>query len=107
MSRPPPGDLPNPGSEPSSPELQTDSLPTEPLGSVLTFFVIIILLCGKMLINIYLSKKNVSLSTMRYHLIVEVIHQSEWPSSKNLQTVNAREDVEKMEPFCTVGGNVN
>ena len=26
---PPPGDLPNPGIEPRSPELQTDSLPTE------------------------------------------------------------------------------
>ena len=26
---------------------------------------------------------------------------------KNLQTVNAGEDVEKREPYCTVGGNVN
>ena len=26
---------------------------------------------------------------------------------KNLQTKNAGEDVEKREPFCTVGGNVN
>ena len=32
---------------------------------------------------------------------------SEWPSSKNLQTINAGEGVEKREPFCTVGGNVN
>ena len=27
--------------------------------------------------------------------------------TKNLQTVNAGEDVEKREPSCTVGGNVN
>ena len=30
-----------------------------------------------------------------------------WPSSKNLQTINAEESVEKREPSCTVGGNVN
>ena len=41
-------------------------------------------------------------TTMRYYLI-----QSEWPSSKNLQTINAGEDVEEREPSCTVGGNVN
>ena len=34
-------------------------------------------------------------------------HQSEWSSSKNLQTINAGEGVEKREPSCTVGGNVN
>ena len=34
-------------------------------------------------------------------------YQSEWPSSKSLQTINAGEDVEKREPSCTVGGNVN
>ena len=34
-------------------------------------------------------------------------HLSEWPSSKNLQTINAGEGVEKWEPSCTVGGNVN
>ena len=28
-------------------------------------------------------------------------------SSKNLQTINAGEGVEKREPSCTVGGNVN
>ena len=39
---------------------------------------------------------------IRYHLT-----QSEWPSSKNLQAVNAGENVEKREPPCTVGGNVN
>ena len=41
-------------------------------------------------------------TTMRYHL-----HQSEWPSSKNVQTINAGEGVEKREPACTVGGNIN
>ena len=29
---PPPGDLPNPGIEPTSPALQADSLPAEPSG---------------------------------------------------------------------------
>ena len=29
---PPPGDLPNPGTEPGSPASQADSLPSEPLG---------------------------------------------------------------------------
>ena len=29
---PPPGDLPDPGTEPTSPALQADSLPLEPLG---------------------------------------------------------------------------
>ena len=33
--------------------------------------------------------------------------RSEWPSSKNLETINAGEGVEKREPSCTVGGNVN
>ena len=34
-------------------------------------------------------------------------HQSEWPSLKSLQTVNAGKGVDKRECFCTVGGNVN
>ena len=29
------------------------------------------------------------------------------PHQKNLQTINAGEGVEKREPSCTVGGNVN
>ena len=33
-------------------------------------------------------------------------HQSEWPSSKNLQTKDAGEGMEKREPSYTVGGNV-
>ena len=34
-------------------------------------------------------------------------HQSEWPSSNSLQTINAGEGVEKREYSYTVGGNVN
>ena len=33
--------------------------------------------------------------------------QSEWPSSKSLQTIKAGKGVEKREHSCTVGGNVN
>ena len=35
------------------------------------------------------------------------MRKSEWPSSKSLQIVNAKKDVEKKEPFYTVDGNVN
>ena len=35
------------------------------------------------------------------------LHQSEWPSSKTLQTINAGEGIEKRESSCTVGGNAN
>ena len=41
-------------------------------------------------------------TTMRYHLTLV-----RWPLSKNLETINAGEGVEKREPSCTVGGNVN
>ena len=41
------------------------------------------------------------------HNEVLIPHQSEWPSSKSLQTINAGEDVEKREPSYTVGGNAN
>ena len=34
-------------------------------------------------------------------------HWSEWPSCKRLQTINAGEGVEKREPSCKVGGNIN
>ena len=34
-------------------------------------------------------------------------HWSEWPSSKNLQTINAGEGVEKREPSSTIGRKVN
>ena len=41
-------------------------------------------------------------TTMRYHLTLV-----RKPSSKNLQTINAEEGVEKREPSYTVGGDVN
>ena len=41
-------------------------------------------------------------TTMRYHLT-----PVRWPRLKNLQTINAGESVEKTEPYCTAGGNVN
>ena len=34
-------------------------------------------------------------------------HWSEWPSPKNLQTINVGEGVEEREPSYTAGGNVN
>ena len=34
-------------------------------------------------------------------------HQSEWPSTNSLQTINAGEGVEEREHWCTFGGNVN
>ena len=39
---------------------------------------------------------------MRYHLTL-----SEWPLSKNLQTINSEEDLEKREPSYTVDEKVN
>ena len=41
-------------------------------------------------------------TTMRYHLT-----PVRMAISKNLETINAGEGVEKREPSCTVGGNVN
>jgi len=41
-------------------------------------------------------------TTMRYPLTLV-----RWPSSKSLQIINAREDVEKREMFYTLGGNAN
>ena len=41
-------------------------------------------------------------TTMRYHLT-----PVKMAIIKNLQTINAGEGVEKREPSCTVGGNVN
>ena len=36
-----------------------------------------------------------------------ISYQSEWPSSKSSQTMNAGEGLQKREPSCTVGGNAN
>ena len=40
---------------------------------------------------------------MRYQLTTA----RKWPSSKDLQAINAGEGVEKREPFYPVGGYVN
>ena len=40
-------------------------------------------------------------TTMRYHIPVRMA------SPKNLQTMNAGQDVEKREPSCAVGGDVS
>ena len=47
-------------------------------------------------------RENQIKTKMKYHLT-----QVRKPSSKSLQTINAGEGVEKREPSCTVGGNVN
>ena len=36
-----------------------------------------------------------------------ISHQSEWQWSKSLQAINSGQDVEKLEPSYTVGGNAN
>ena len=41
-------------------------------------------------------------TTVRYNLTLV-----RWPSSKILQVINAKKDVEKREPSYSVGGNVN
>ena len=43
-------------------------------------------------------------TTMRYHI---TSHLSEWPSSKDLQTIHDGEGAEKREHSCTVNRNVN
>ena len=82
---PSPGDLPNPGIEPRSPVLQADSLLSELQG-----------------------KPHSLLEKCKSKLQWDIIsHQSEWLSSKSLQTINAGESVEKREHSCPAGGNVN
>ena len=54
-----------------------------------------------MLNIIYYQKMQIK-TTLKYHLT-----PVRWPSSKNLQTINAGDGVEKREPSYTVGGNVN
>ena len=62
------------------------------------------------MVNKHMKRCSISLitremqttTTMRYHLILVRM-----AITKNLQTTNAGEGVEKREPSCTVGGNVN
>ena len=52
----------------------------------------------------------ISLQSKGHLCLYLTSYQSEWPSAKNkknLETINAGEDVEKREPFHNVGGNVN
>ena len=52
----------------------------------------------------YMTTGKTTISEMQIKL---TSHWSEWPSLKNLQTINAGEGVQKRKPSCTVGGNVN
>ena len=46
--------------------------------------------------------------TMRYHfMLVRMVIIKKKKNNPKLQTINAGEGVEKREPSCTVGGNVN
>ena len=79
----PSGDLLNPGIEPASPALAgrffTTVSPEKPI----------------------IREMHIK-TTMKYPL-----NQSEWPSSRNLSTINAGDSVKKREPSCPTGGNVN
>ena len=37
----------------------------------------------------------------------KLLYLSEWLESKRQETTSVDEDVEKKEPLCTIGGNVN
>ena len=69
-------------------------------------------------LNRHFFKEDIQMAnTAQHHLLLEkcksklqwdvTSHKSEWPSSKNLQTINIGEGVEKREPSYTVCGTVN
>ena len=54
------------------------------------------------MLNIANHQRNAS----QNHSVI-TSHLSEWPTSKRPQIANVGEAMEKREPSCTVGGNVN
>ena len=54
------------------------------------------------MLNITHNREKEIKTTLRYHLTPVRI-----PIFKNIQTINAGDDMEKRVPSCTIGGNVN
>ena len=57
--------------------------------------------------NTWKGVQHRSLEKCKSTLWGTTYHRPEWPSSKSLQTISAKEGVEKKETCYTVGGNVN
>ena len=56
--------------------------------------------------NRHFSKEDIY-ETNKHEKMLNIPGQLEWWSLKNLETIDAGEDVEKKEHFYTVGGSVN